>query len=322
MAHVLDRLIMHDWGNRTLRFREFLDLLPRAEMILADNVYRYFLELSPIVDHSGDGLTIDLNFKTHLPNSAPPFPIFFVGTDSYGQFDVRAAGTLFVAREVMDTQPQFFVDGYLANSNEKSRVELRRLGVRWIVYAMPFVFMQSWNLPVICMIFGIFEDGHIHNMGWMYDEAMIGALAAKNKDNPVRLMDDFRNISIMATWPALLAVNFMHCRNVEVIEHLPNHRQSKKRERKRGHPLIKFKTLRIEPIKKVLHEEGQIESNGLGVALHICRGHFKDYREGKGLFGKHKEVYWWDMQSRGSADLGTILKDYSAPVVPVERTGL
>jgi hypothetical protein len=34
--------------------------------------------------------------------------------------------------------------------------------------------------------------------------------------------------------------------------------------------------------------------------MHICRGHFRDYREGKGLFGKYKQLVWTPMTVRGT----------------------
>jgi len=40
-------------------------------------------------------------------------------------------------------------------------------------------------------------------------------------------------------------------------------------------------------------------------ALHICRGHFKDYRK-SGLFGKIAGIFWWDQHARGSADCGIV----------------
>ena len=72
-----------------------------------------------------------------------------------------------------------------------------------------------------------------------------------------------------------------------------------------------FKTLEIEPMKRILRTEGQSEKTGLRQALHICRGHFKDYSKGGGLFGKYKGLYWWESQVRGSVSEGTIVKDYS-----------
>jgi len=44
--------------------------------------------------------------------------------------------------------------------------------------------------------------------------------------------------------------------------------------------------------------------------LHITRGHFKDYRDGKGLFGKYQGLFWWDQHVRGDPDNGVVLKDY------------
>ena len=64
-------------------------------------------------------------------------------------------------------------------------------------------------------------------------------------------------------------------------------------------------------MKKVLKTEGGIDEVGLQRALHICRGHFKDYRDGKGLFGKHKGLYWWDSTVKGNANNGEIKKDYA-----------
>ncbi len=45
--------------------------------------------------------------------------------------------------------------------------------------------------------------------------------------------------------------------------------------------------------------------------MHIVRGHFKDYRNGGGLFGKLKGLYWWDMHVAGDISNGQIVKDYS-----------
>jgi hypothetical protein len=67
--------------------------------------------------------------------------------------------------------------------------------------------------------------------------------------------------------------------------------------------------LNIHPIKKILEIEGQSQKTGLKMALHICRGHFKDFTE-RGLFGKYHGLYWWDAHARGNAKEGIALKDY------------
>jgi hypothetical protein len=47
----------------------------------------------------------------------------------------------------------------------------------------------------------------------------------------------------------------------------------------------------------------------LAKALHICRGHFKNFDD-KPLFGKLTGTYWWQPHVRGTAEAGIVEKDY------------
>ncbi len=107
-----------------------------------------------------------------------------------------------------------------------------------------------------------------------------------------------------------LAISFMHCKNIIIHSEEPSAKLQKARERRGKLPLFTFKTLEIKPITKLLKEEGESETKGLQYALHICRGHFKDFSQGKGLFGKNKGLFWWDSQVRGSRQIGAVIKDY------------
>ena len=84
-------------------------------------------------------------------------------------------------------------------------------------------------------------------------------------------------------------------------------------------PLSRYYTLNIEPMKKVLREEGKVESHGLKHALSVCRGHFANYTEGKGLFGKYHGQFWIPQHVRGSANQGVVTKDYAVNA-PQETT--
>ena len=44
--------------------------------------------------------------------------------------------------------------------------------------------------------------------------------------------------------------------------------------------------------------------------FHIFRGHFKNYTEGNGLFGKYHGIYYWESGIRGNKAIGTVVKDY------------
>jgi len=110
-------------------------------------------------------------------------------------------------------------------------------------------------------------------------------------------------------WPFMVAATFMHCKNVTLVdEKLPVKlvKANKKRGKKQ---LEQWKVLNIEPMKQVLRKAG-VERVGVSKALHICRGHFKDYRQ-SGLFGKINGIFWWDSTVRGTSDSGIIVKSYN-----------
>jgi hypothetical protein len=123
--------------------------------------------------------------------------------------------------------------------------------------------------------------------------------------------EDFSDRLLDCASSALAAISFMHCKNVVVQSTEQPIKLQKSRERRGKLPLFTFNTLEIRPITKILKEEGESETKGLKYALHICRGHFKDFSTGKGLFGKHKGLYWWDSQVRGNIEIGAVIKDYN-----------
>jgi hypothetical protein len=109
-------------------------------------------------------------------------------------------------------------------------------------------------------------------------------------------------------FPILSAITFCHCKNVELIEELPA--RALRRRREAAHlPAIKFRTINIQPVRQMLVPHTS-QGETISHALHICRGHFKDYRQ-RGLFGRNKGLYWWDMHMRGSIEQGRVVKDYS-----------
>lgn len=83
--------------------------------------------------------------------------------------------------------------------------------------------------------------------------------------------------------------------------------------------MLDYRVLNIEPMKAVMSTEGCLESDGPKVALHLCRGHFKDFRNGPGLFGKHKGIFWWEGSVRGSLSKGRVDKDYSVSPLHLRR---
>jgi hypothetical protein len=109
----------------------------------------------------------------------------------------------------------------------------------------------------------------------------------------------------------LTACGFAHCKNVATVPvNLPRGLRRRVARVTSGQTLKSY-TLNIKPMQKVLATQGQVGAVGIKQALHICRGHFKTYAEGKGLFGKLHGTYWWPQMVRGDQQHGVINKKYN-----------
>lgn len=112
---------------------------------------------------------------------------------------------------------------------------------------------------------------------------------------------------------ALLTISFLHCKNVHLQAVVPPKKPLSHKQKRRGDPSyarLTYHVLDIAPMRQVLRTQGHEERNGTKQALHICRGHFADYREGRGLFGKYQGVFWIPQHLRGSVQQGITSKDY------------
>lgn len=116
-------------------------------------------------------------------------------------------------------------------------------------------------------------------------------------------------ITMGETGAPLLALNFLHCKNVALSpDHIPQ--KLIKARKRNGKPYLeKTYTLQIETMKKILDGEGNAPKTGMQRALHICRGHFANYDE-KPLFGKYTGTFWRPAHARGDSSIGKVNKDY------------
>ncbi len=119
--------------------------------------------------------------------------------------------------------------------------------------------------------------------------------------------------------PVHLACAFMSCKNVAVVDEHPNLRHA---YNPKGRHTIgtRWHILTIGGITKVLEDKGKSRSDGIKRALHICRGHFGNYTEGRGLFGKYHGKFWIPAHVRGNAAEGRIEKGYKV-LAPSPKEG-
>jgi hypothetical protein len=108
----------------------------------------------------------------------------------------------------------------------------------------------------------------------------------------------------------LMAMCFLHCKNVTVQKSEPHSPHTVKAYRKMGKPLYRYHTISIVPNHQIGKGVGHHGPNA-AAAIHICRGHFKTFTADKPLLGKHTGIYWWGMQVRGRKESGVVMKEYS-----------
>lgn len=87
----------------------------------------------------------------------------------------------------------------------------------------------------------------------------------------------------------------------------------KRRQQQEKLPLVRCHTIQLG-IRVRYDDEDEKRVHGTSTAqtpFHLVRGHFADYRE-RGLFGKHRGVFWVPIHARGSLEHGVVKKRYTA----------
>lgn len=312
MSRLIDRLFaqpqekLAGWVNDPESFRDTRERALRelsvAEHINVDNVAEYIFAGT---DQESFGWE-------DYPTVAPPFKSFWmeyrqpsgiVSSNPNEMAHRGADGALSLAHAPRACGALFAV------MEAKEGTPAHDAGAKWIVNLLTAVEYKKGEVlfPALWRGFGVREDGSACEGDQI-------ALVGDSPDKPSRLtQQDKQHVAwgLQATTiPMFFAISLMHCKNVELSDEPPAPKLSKKWEKRHGRPQVTVKTLMIEPMRKNLDTEGRAGVVGIKRAMHICRGHFKDYRQ-SGLFGKHKDIFWWDAYVRGDGGSGEVVKDYA-----------
>jgi hypothetical protein len=281
-----------EWADYTKRV---FDVVRSRDLVVIkiDNVADFYFTAS---DQEHWDLVRD------FPNIAPPYKMFWcehrlpklLHSKEKGDTDIRKlcptgrVGMMFYALD----RHEAMGEGIPEN-------------VRWCYWADIFIDYDQRGFmaqgPHGAAFFAVDEHGVLVGQPWAQ------TYNAPGTDDLVR--------SLM-TWyhPGFLAVSFLHCKNVTVVENAEPKPLAKKYHAKHGIAPTGYKTLVIEPLKQILRTEGKSESVGIKRSMHICRGHFKDYREGRGLFGKYKMLVWHPMTTRGTRGKSALAREVEIKV--------
>lgn len=285
-------------AQRLIEFRE--KALKQAVVINIDNIADYYY-----AETDQEYWDVAKDF----PNIAPPFEYFWM------EYKMP---TFINSEGVIKTTPHW-VRGMRLGAFFESQVipdDIRPdTDLKWVMMGNLFT-EKNGNILQYGQLMNTWGINHDGSLGQLEGKpfTLIGFNKQDMEERLAHLPDEAKSTEELSAmgkmfYPMLLAISFLHCKNVKMTHALPRARNRKDQTQKP--PKVKVYTLEIEPMRRVLETEGQSQKTGLKKALHICRGHFKDFSRGAGLFGKFKGLYWWDSQLRGNAKYGRVDKDYS-----------
>lgn len=116
---------------------------------------------------------------------------------------------------------------------------------------------------------------------------------------------------------ALYALALLNCDNVTDETHAPPAKLNKSRKKKGKQPLVRYKTIKIDPFATHAPARGASTGTGGKVARHKRAGGIRDYTQGKGLFGRVHGRFYFGPCLVGDANEGIVISDYS--IEPSEK---
>ena len=282
MPHFVAPWLQKKWDAYAQRV---VDLIrdPQIPVLLIDNVAQYYFSGT-----DQEYWSLDKDF----PNVAPPYPQFWMEHKLPHQIVSKTEGVT----DLTELTPNGRV-GMLFTACDPAQAQYGDQGrppaeTKWILWMEMFVdygsAMEGIQGPHGATFVCVDAEGRVLTVPFMQSFALPGLEGLMKS---------------CMTWfhPGFLAVSFLHCKNVVLEDHKVDAPLAKKWASKHGgQQPTAYKTLIIEPLKQILRKEGRSHEHGLQKALHICRGHFRDYREGRGLFGKYHGQFWMPSIVRGS----------------------
>lgn len=257
--------------------------------IKISNVSRYLFEVN-----SQEVWTVDKDF----PNLAPPFTHMFFEwnpprfINSEGKITPTDYQYDIAGKSVLMTKMGMFVEGVPRSDG----------GWTLILVGAALVDDEPMLLARSFVSIDVQPDGNVSHERTPDGKLLAQKIGVIAED--VSIAGEVRSVIPSMMNPVLLAISFMHCKNVVIR----THETGVKKARKQGYHET-FKTLEIEALQKILNAHGA-QHTGIQNALHMCRGHFKTYTADAPLLGRATGTFFWAQQIRGSRSAGVSRKDY------------
>lgn len=321
MSRLLDDIRQNHWEElgQNIRIK-----MAETQVVTCDQVTEYMFVLN-------DKEYWDIY---DFPNVMPPFKNFWLETkapscivsEEFGRLEWRekrrpkAWGALFLE----GPRSIFWEDPRLSGMGTYTREEVEENVVTVLNATM---LIQDWDdvvLPFWAWSIPIMKDGLIWRKHDPVLNRDISGMSYTLQPETHQWLttpegrkryEDLRSEAHAYMNPLLLAICFMHAKNVTLVPQHPSPKLQKARQRRGRAPLLSFKVLEVGPLKRILEASrrqnaGSPES--LQVALHRCRGHFKQYTPEKPLLGRAVGTFFWNEHIRGDkGEQHAVRKEYN-----------
>jgi hypothetical protein len=282
-------------------------ILGDAVCVEATNVARFFDDNYL----SGDGSSKSAKdasaaFWSDLKCLVPPHVKFFVEWDQPRIPTAKRMGVLFVA--CAPDRAEEVARAIIGKDARNTPVKIREFAgdarCRWIYLTLDFLefdpkasgHISALRGPYHVGTISVTEDGTLLNF-WMSH----GSILSQDESTQV-------GAASLVAWTTLAMMN---CANITTTEHKAPEPFQKARKKAGKKPLVSYHTVRVDLDKTPRSIAAEsLPGDGTPPRRHRKRGHMKDYREGKGLFGRLKGVWYWGPALAGSQEQGVVVSDY------------
>jgi hypothetical protein len=262
-----------------------LRFLPQAQVYRIDDVVTYG------VHHFEDLERID--FTQDIPNVAPLAPAAWFEWDAQSQ-----AGHVIKASAQRQRSGVLALSADLADEDPERKTIDPRWHSRFLVMSQLHDGTVCWQRGSLDLLIG---PGGQPRPPEVWPDPTVGEDGLRTEEIVTIMVE---------TAFCALATCFAHCKGVQMTEHHQSRQQRRARERQGQPPLVRFRTVDIRPVTRLLREQGQVDQIGLRRALHMVRGHFATYTEDAPLFGHYVGTVYRRLHVRGQDRERVALHDY------------
>ncbi|MEO0562375.1 MAG: hypothetical protein AAF125_09680 [Chloroflexota bacterium] len=253
-----------------------------------------------------------------FPNVAPPFRDFFVDSKyqdidiymgmhvmTYDREDPLALSTFQYHQAILksDVRWLFLVNYYITHDTNRPQKGVTTLPAT-MLYQIRSDGLPYWSeTHAVRLNIPVWDNGYLYDLVRVPDGFELDIIRQTPKPANAINIDLFEKSIYQAgelTPHLLLTLTFMNTANVRIVDNnaatLP--KSTKKRQRllrRTQQPVSAYKTIQIRPMTRE-NTDNRASSSEPTYRTTIRRGGFRDYRHGKGLFGResHRKIYWFD----------------------------